>query len=83
MPVEVIIYSRAECCLCDEAKATIEQARLAHGLDIEVREMDIDADPELRARWNDEVPVVFVEGKKAFKYRVDAGKFVERVRRLS
>jgi hypothetical protein len=35
------------------------------------REVDIDADPELPARYNEEVPVVFIVGRKSFKYRME------------
>lgn len=61
----VTFYTRKGCHLCDDAK----QVLLAAGLTIE--EVDIDQDPVLQARYNEEVPVVFIDGKKAFKYRVD------------
>jgi glutaredoxin len=51
--------------LCDDAKAVLQ----AHGLTIE--EVDIDADPELRAKYNDHVPVVFIDGKERFRGRID------------
>jgi len=70
--VEVVFYTRAGCLLCDVAKGVVDavRARVAFALDI----VDIDTDPALAARWNDEVPVVFVNGKKAFKYTVDAAR---------
>jgi hypothetical protein len=65
--------------LCDEAK---EQLRgLREQVAFQVREIDIDQDPELQRRYNDEVPVIFVDGRKAFKYRIDARMFVERIAR--
>jgi glutaredoxin len=71
---EVIVYSRKGCHLCDIVKETIAAA---HGdADFEWREVDIDADPELRQRFNDEVPVVFIDGRKAFKYRMDRHQFL-------
>jgi glutaredoxin len=51
--------------LCDDAKAILQ----AHGLSID--EVDIDANPELRAKYNDHVPVVFIDGKERFRGRVD------------
>jgi hypothetical protein len=33
------------------------------------REVDIDAGPQLLQKLSDEVPVVFINGRKAFKYR--------------
>jgi glutaredoxin len=77
MAALVTLYTRAGCCLCDEAKAVILAARRAAGFSYE--EIDIDGDPELRARYNDEVPVVAINGVKAFKYRVDPKEFLRKL----
>lgn len=72
-PVQpIVIYSRKQCHLCDEAKAAIAPAAARRGLAIEV--VDVDSDPSLAAKYGLEVPVVFVNGRKAFKYRVDVAK---------
>jgi glutaredoxin len=68
----VVFYTRAGCHLCDDAKGVVDAVRRRVAFDLEV--VDIDTDPALVARFNDEVPVVFVDGKKAFKYRVDAAR---------
>jgi glutaredoxin len=68
----IVIYSRKECHLCDEAKAAVAPIAKSRGLAVEV--IDIDRDPSLVAQFGLEVPVVFVNGRKAFKYRVDATK---------
>jgi len=75
---EVVLYTRAGCHLCDEAKTIIRRAQA--GTPFSFREVDIDLDPELRQRYNEEVPVVFVGGKKAFKYRIDLREFRKRLR---
>ena len=64
----VTLYTRAGCHLCDEAKQTIESVRRRTPFDYE--EFDIDSDPRLRQLYNEEVPVIAIDGKKAFKYRV-------------
>lgn len=79
--VEVLIYSRPNCCLCDDAKLAIEGARRRHNLPVIVTEVDVDARPDLHARYSDQVPVIFVDGKKAFKYRIIEAEFVNRVER--
>jgi hypothetical protein len=43
------------------------------------REIDVDADTELRRQYNDEVPVVFIDGRKAFKYRMDEQEFLRKL----
>jgi glutaredoxin len=63
--IHTILYTRAGCCLCEEAKKILE----AHGLAVE--DVDIDADAELRDRYNDCVPVVVIDGRERFRGRVD------------
>lgn len=77
MPHEVIVYSRAGCHLCDIVKQQIEQLR--GRADFTWREVDIDADPDLRQRYNEEVPVVFIDGRKAFKYHLNERDFLRRL----
>jgi glutaredoxin len=71
---DVVVYSRKECHLCDVVKETLTHVQ--GEADFQWREVDIDADPELRMKYNDEVPVVFIDGRKAFKYRMEARTFL-------
>jgi glutaredoxin len=61
----VILYTRQGCHLCDDALALLKR----HGL--APREIDIDADPELRAKYDVCVPVVEIDGRVRFRGRVD------------
>jgi glutaredoxin len=45
----------------------------------EWKEVDVDSDGELRRKFNDEVPVVFIDGRKAFKYRMDEREFMRKL----
>lgn len=62
---DVRLYTRAGCHLCDEAAQVLRQ----HGLQFEP--FDIDADPQLQARYTACVPVVVIDGKERFRGRVD------------
>ena len=73
----VVIYSRKGCHLCDVAKEEIERLRGSAEFQLEV--IDIDSNEELRQKYNDEVPVIFINGKKAFKYRVDPTQFLRKL----
>jgi glutaredoxin len=73
----ITIYTRKNCCLCDDAKVAIRDARTKAVF--EVDEIDIDSDPELQKRYNDEVPVVEINGSKAFKYRVSADELLKKL----
>jgi glutaredoxin len=72
---QVVLYTRAGCHLCDEAKEQLRALRQQAAFDL--REVDIDQDPELRQLYNDEVPVIFINGRKAFKYRIDPRQFLK------
>jgi glutaredoxin len=75
-PHQVVLYTRAGCHLCDEVKATLTRLEQRGGLAFKWKEVDIDSDPDLHQKYNEEVPVVFIDGKKAFKYRMDEGDFL-------
>ncbi|HLK63901.1 MAG TPA: glutaredoxin family protein [Bryobacteraceae bacterium] len=77
MKPKVTLYTRVGCCLCDDAKQVLMDARRRADFDYE--EFDIDADPALRALYNDEVPVIAINQRKAFKYRVDMKEFLKRL----
>ena len=71
---QVVLYSRKGCHLCDQVKSTLIHLEKLGGFTW--REVDIDSDPELRQKFNDQVPVVFIDGKKAFKYRMSERDFL-------
>jgi glutaredoxin len=64
----LVIYSRHACHLCDDAKAV-----LGEYLEYlpEIKDVDIDADPELKSRFDTMVPVVEIDGQIRFHGRVD------------
>ncbi|HXW18592.1 MAG TPA: glutaredoxin family protein [Candidatus Acidoferrales bacterium] len=72
-PKEVTLYTREGCHLCDSAKSAIEPALREFGA--RLREVDIDRDPVLQRRYNDDVPVVFIGSQEAARNRVDASDF--------
>jgi len=77
--LRVEIYGKADCSLCEEAKALLQ--RLQKELPFELAEVDISLDPALEARYRTEVPVVLVNGRKALKLRFsekDARRKIER-----
>jgi hypothetical protein len=76
--VRLTLITRHDCCLCDDMKAVIDQVAPRVGAAVEVR--DVDADAELLALYNEEVPVLLIEGRKAFKYRVTAVELERRLR---
>ena len=79
--VVVTIYTKPGCHLCDEAKAAIEQARAEREFTLE--EVNIDLDPAMAELYKYDIPVIFINGVKAFKHRVSAREFRRKLRRLT
>lgn len=79
VPVRVEIFGKPECGLCDEAKAVLLRLQSRHGFDLVV--IDVSAHPELLQKYGEEIPVVFVGGRKAFKFHVDETEFTARLAR--
>jgi glutaredoxin len=78
-PRDITLYSRPGCHLCDEMKKQI--APLVTKFKAKVREVNIDADPILRARYNEEVPVLFLGSRKVAKYSVDTERLRAQLQR--
>lgn len=72
-PLDVTLYTRPGCHLCEEAKAAM--APLLREAGATLREVNIDADPVLRQRYDYDVPVILLGARKVAKHRVDAKQF--------
>jgi glutaredoxin len=66
--MRLTLYGRPECHLCHDMRAVVEAVRTEVAFDLE--EVDVDGDPTLVAAYGQEIPVLVVNGRKAFKYRV-------------
>jgi len=75
---KVVIYSKPECHLCDEAKAAIQAAGCEGQYTLE--EVNIESDPELRRRYRYDIPVITLDGVEAFRHRVSPEQFREALR---
>ena len=76
-PCSVVVYSRKGCHLCEVVKESL--SKLSRHCSFTWREIDVDTDAELRRQFNDEVPVVFIDGRKAFKYRMNEQEFLRKL----
>ena len=80
MKANVILYTRPGCHLCEEAKQEILAADCADRYALE--EVNIETDATLRELYGWEIPVIFINGVKAFKYRLTADEFRRKLQRL-
>jgi glutaredoxin len=83
MPVKphVTLYTKPGCHLCEEAKQEMLAARIPDEYTFE--EVNIEEDAEAYDRYRFEIPVITINGHKAFKYRLTAEEFRRKVRRQS
>ena len=81
-PLELVLYTRDGCHLCDDMKAEIARAGLPECCAL--REVDVDSDPALARRYGESVPVLEIAGRPAFKVRLsreDLRRKIERALR--
>jgi glutaredoxin len=72
-PLEVTLYTRPGCHLCEDAKAVVQPLLREFGATL--REVNIDEDSELHQRYGSDIPVIFLGAHKAAKHRVDLPQF--------
>src|SRR5207249_1545877 len=67
--VQLTLYTRTQCPLCHEMRAVIE--RVARDVPLALEPIDVDTDVALAAAYGDQVPVLAINGRKAFAVRGD------------
>ena len=75
----VEVYGKKKCCLCKEVRQVVD--RVNADIPFHFKDIDVDSSEELLRRYGDEVPTIFINGKKAFKYKLDEAEFRKRVRK--
>ena len=73
----VTLYSAQGCHLCDRAREVLDSVRSEIPFDFE--EIDITGDPELESRHREWLPVVEIDGARAFVYFVPPDALRRRV----
>ena len=67
--IKVEIYSKSDCHLCDEAKSVL--LKVQKEIPFDFIEVDITRNRKLFTEYKEQIPVVFINNRKAFKYHVD------------
>ena len=75
---EVVLFTKPGCCLCDTVKAQLNKVRALQPF--ELREVNILEDSAAYAKFHEEIPVVFINGRKAFKYHLNEEAFIRRLK---
>lgn len=74
---QVRLYTRPGCHLCEEMLREMLAAGCADEYQLE--EINIDDDPALKQRYGQKIPVLTINGKEAFKYRLTAAQFRQHI----
>ncbi|MDH4112309.1 MAG: glutaredoxin family protein [Actinomycetota bacterium] len=76
--MQVTLYTRPGCHLCDDARAVVLAEREQTPFSFE--EVDIEGSDVLLAEYGIRIPVIVVDGEEAFEYTVEADAFAGIVR---
>jgi glutaredoxin len=71
--IRVVVYGKPGCHLCDEAQE--ELRRFQADFVFEIAKVDIESDPKLFDEMKHDIPVIEVDGKRLWKYRVPPKAF--------
>jgi glutaredoxin len=71
----LVLYTRAGCHLCDDAKAVLER------IGEPFTELDISTDPELTADYGDQLPVLMLDGRQHDYWRIDEARLLRELGR--
>ena len=73
----VVLYGKAGCHLCDEAREVVAAVREQHTFELE--EVDVSTDPELHNVYGERIPVLALDGDELFEFHVDAEELARRL----
>jgi glutaredoxin len=65
----VVVYTATGCDLCERAIEVVKDAQTELGFELEL--VDIAGDPGLEVRYREHLPVVEIDGERAFTYFVE------------
>jgi glutaredoxin len=77
--LNVTIYSKKDCHLCDIARETL--LKVQQKLPFSLNEIDIEKDKTAFEKYKYLIPVIEIDGEKAFNYKVDENE-LEKVLKL-
>ena len=70
----VVVYTRKGCHLCERAEAIVAEARKKISFELQI--VDIDLSPALKEKYNEDVPVIAVDGRDRFGYAIELDAFL-------
>lgn len=81
--IELVIYSKPECALCDEMKEVVETVRDNINISVKVKEIDITLDPELEKKYGLDIPLLYCGDIRLAKHRTNKKTLFNKIRKLT
>ncbi|MFQ5823174.1 MAG: glutaredoxin family protein [bacterium] len=78
--IKVEVYSKIDCHLCDDAKAILLKVQKV--LPFDIKEIDITQDKIHFEEFKEQIPVIFINDRKAFKFKVNEEELRRKIKRL-
>jgi glutaredoxin len=75
--VEIVLYSKPDCHLCDAAKKIIAACQRQRPFALRV--VDISCDPQLMSRFANDIPLVFLDGREIARHFVRHDQLLQAV----
>jgi len=69
----------SQCLLCRVAAKVLKKVK--GEVPFLLNEIDITSNENLLRRYNEDIPIVFINGKKSFKFKVDESEFKKKIKR--
>jgi glutaredoxin len=79
--VKVTLFHAEGCHLCERARAVLKDARAETPFELE--EVDIGGEADLEAKYREWLPVVEIDGERAFVYFIDPAALRRKLNRRS
>jgi glutaredoxin len=73
----VVLFHAEGCHLCERARDTLAEVR--HERSFEYEEVDVGGDAGLEARYREWLPVIEIDGERAFVYHVDRAALLRKL----
>ena len=76
-PIKIRIYSKPDCPLCDEMTSLVHKVQGKESW--EIQHINIESDSVLEAEYREQIPVMFINGRKAFKAHVSEDQLKKKI----
>ncbi len=74
---KVLLYKKENCSLCDEAESILERLKKEKKFFLE--RITLEPNTDLFERFENKVPVVFINEKLLFEFKLDEGAFLRKL----